>query len=204
MLIQTKLGGIPVKSIASRLLKPTNKQFANIKKNYQKALAVPSHMKTPTNLEEKTNNSTTVKSAETNAQGRGLAEKNSYTVSFNINLDKKHQIKDETDEKDKQEVATEPQVFPTLSLETPAKLAELKVVPEIGPEEPVIWDINDHRSKEVDQLIAKLIIEEKSWSFIEKESFKTLIATLNPRYELRGSDHFIKNVLPSVVEKKLD
>ena len=68
-----------------------------------------------------------------------------------------------------------------------------------------IWDVNDHRSKEIHFLIAEMVaLDCQPISIVEDSGFINLIKFLRPNYPLPSRRYFTERIIPCVYNTALD
>ena len=65
-----------------------------------------------------------------------------------------------------------------------------------------IWDINDSRAKRIHSKVGEMIaIDCQPVSIVDHEGFKSLVSTLEPKYQLPSRKYFSETVIPSIATK---
>ena len=65
-----------------------------------------------------------------------------------------------------------------------------------------IWDINDFRAKRIRSKVGKMIaIDCQPISIVDHEGFKSLVTTLEPKYQMPSRKYFSETVIPSIARR---
>ena len=65
-----------------------------------------------------------------------------------------------------------------------------------------VWDINDFRAKRIHTKVGEMIaIDYQPVSIVDHEGFKSLISTLEPKYQMLSRKYFTETVIPSIARR---
>ena len=65
-----------------------------------------------------------------------------------------------------------------------------------------VWDINDFRAKRIHTKVGEMIaIDYQPVSIVDHEGFKSLISTLEPKYQMPSRKYFTETVIPSIARR---
>ena len=65
-----------------------------------------------------------------------------------------------------------------------------------------VWDINDFRVKRIHTKVGEMIaIDYQLVSIVDHEGFKSLISTLEPKYQMLSRKYFTETVIPSIASR---
>ncbi len=129
------------------------------------------------------------------AISRGGSGKNASTKPLRDHLQFKHD--EEFKEMKRQELVS------LVNAQSSSKTVKLKQPTLLETlQKKALWDINDHRSRELHYLIAEMMaLDNQPFSIVEDRGFTRLMNKIQPKYKIPGRKYFTEKVIPDIYQR---